>query len=349
MPEPLAPELWDDVAWHELAGRAVSLARDAGALAVLPTALTYRACVHLHAGEFAEASALIEEAVAISQATGHAPFRNASMLLLAWRGQEVAALRAIESGIQDAKRRGEGRAIGFADYATAVLYSGLGRYQDALAAAQRACAYEDLGFFGWALVELVEAGVRSDASDAASDALGQLDERTRASGTDWALGVRARSAALLSDGNAAEALFREAIERLGRSRIAVHLARAHLVYGEWLRRENRRVDAREHLRAAHDTFGGIGADAFADRARRELLATGDTARRRVDEMRDVLTPQETQIARLARDGLSNPDIGAQLFISPRTVQYHLRKVFLKLGISSRNQLGRVPLDRLSLG
>jgi DNA-binding CsgD family transcriptional regulator len=177
--------------------------------------------------------------------------------------------------------------------------------------------------------------------------LDQLDERTRASGTDWALGVRARSAALLSDRNAAEALFREAIERLGRSRIAVHLARAHLVYGEWLRRENRRVDSREHLRAAHDTFGRIGAEAFADRARRELLATGETARRRIDEMRDVLTPQEAQIARLARDGLSNPDIGAQLFISPRTVQYHLRKVFAKLGISSRNQLGRVPLSRLS--
>jgi DNA-binding CsgD family transcriptional regulator len=347
-PEPLAPELWDDETWHDLASRAVSLARNAGAHALLPIALTYRACVHLHAGEFAEASALIEEADAIRVATGNVPLRYTSLMLLAWRGQEVAALRAIESSLQDATDRGEGRAIGLAHYAAAVLYNGLGRYQNALAAAQRACAHEDLGFFGWALVELVEAGARSDARDVASDALDRLDERTRASGTDWALGVRARSAALLSDGNTAEALFREAIERLGRSRIAVHLPRARLVYGEWLRRENRRVDAREQLRAAHDTFSRIGAEAFADRARRELQATGGTARRRIDETREVLTPQEAQIARLARDGLSNPDIGVQLFISPRTVQYHLRKVFLKLGISSRNQLGRVPPGRLSL-
>jgi DNA-binding CsgD family transcriptional regulator/tetratricopeptide (TPR) repeat protein len=346
-PEPLATELWDDETWHELASRAVSLARDTGALAVLPIALTYRACVHLHAGEFAEASALIEEADAISVATGNAPLSYSSLALLAWRGQEVTALRAIEASLLDATVRGEGRAIGLAHYATAVLYNGLGRYQDALAAAHHACAYEDLGFFGWALVELVEAGVRSDAHDVASDAFGRLDERTRASGTDWALGVRARSAALLSDGDTAETLFREGIERLGRSRITVHLARARLVYGEWLRRENERVHAREHLRAAHDSFSRMGAEAFADRARRELLATGETARRRIDETRDVLTPQEAQIARLARDGLSNLDIGAQLFISPRTVQYHLHKVFLKLGIRSRNHLGRVPVDRIA--
>ena len=348
-PEPLAPELWDDKTWHELASRAVILARNAGALAVLPIALSYRACVHLHAGEFAEASALVEEANAISEATGNAPLRYTSLMLLVWRGQEVPALRAVESSLRDAKARGEGRAIGLAHYATAVLHNGLGRYQDALAAAQRACEHEDLGFFGWALIELIEAGARSDARDAASDALGQLDERTRASGTDWALGVRARSAALLSDGDTAETLFREAIEHLGRSRIAVHLARAQLVYGEWLRRENRRVDAREQIGAAHDTFGRIGAEAFADRARRELLATGETARSRFDETGGVLTPQEAQIARLARDGHSNPDIGGQLFISPRTVQYHLRKVFAKLDITSRNQLSRVPLSRLSLG
>ena len=347
-PEPLAPDLWDDETWHELASRAVGLARNAGALSVLPMALTYRACVHVHAGEFAEASALVEEADAISRATGNAPLRYTSMMLLAWRGQEDAALRAIESSVQEAKIRGEGRAIGFAHYATAVLYNSLGRYEDALLAAQRACAHEDLGFFGWALIELVEAGARSDARDVAAKALGQLDERTRAVGTDWALGVRARSAALLGDGNAAEALFREAIERLGRSRIAVHLARAHLVYGEWLRRENRRVDARDHLRATRDSFSRMGAEAFAERARRELLATGGTVRRRIDETRDVLTPQEAQIARLARDGFSNPDIGARLFISHRTVQYHLHKVFLKLDISSRNQLGRVPLSRLGV-
>jgi DNA-binding CsgD family transcriptional regulator len=348
-PEPLAPELWDDETWHELASRAVSLAREAGALAVLPIALSYRACVHLHAGEFVEASALIEEADAISAASGSAPLRYTSLVLLAWRGEEATALRAIELALRDATARGEGRAIGLAHYATAVLYNGLGGYQNALAAAQRACTYEDLGFFGWALVELVEAGARCDARDVASEALRQLDERTRASGTDWALGVRARSEALLSDGQAAETLYREAIEWLGRSRIAVHLARAQLVYGEWLRRENRRLDAREHLRAAHDTFSRIGAEAFAERARRELLATGETARRRTVDTSDVLTPQEAQIARLARDGLSNADIGAQLFISPRTVQYHLTKIFGKLDITSRNQLGGVPPARLNAG
>jgi DNA-binding CsgD family transcriptional regulator len=344
-PEPLAPELWDDEAWHELANRAVNFARDAGALSALPIALSYRACVHLHAGEFAAASLLIEEADAISRATGNAPLPYTSLALLAWRGQEAAALRAIESGLQDATARGEGRAIGLAHYATAVLYNGLARYQDALAAAQRACAHEDLGFFGWALIELIEAGARSDSRATAADALRELDDRTRASGTDWALGVRARSMALLSDGKAAETLYREAIERLGGSRIAVHRGRAQLVYGEWLRRENRRVDAREQLRAAHDMLSRIGAEAFAERARRELQATGETARRRTDDTRGVLTPQEAQIARLAHEGLSNPQIGAQLFISPRTVQYHLRKVFRKLDITSRSQLGRLPTNR----
>jgi DNA-binding CsgD family transcriptional regulator/tetratricopeptide (TPR) repeat protein len=344
----VAAELWDDETWHELASRAVSLARKAGAIAVLPIALTFRAGVHLHAGEFAEASALIEEADAISVATGNPPLTYASLELLAWRGQEVTAMRAIESSLQDAGARGEGRAIGLAHYATAVLYNSLGRYQEALVAAQHTCAYEDLGFFGSALVELIEAGVRSDARDAASDALDQLDERTRASGTNWALGVRARSAALLSSGTAAEALFREAIERLERTRMRVELARARLLHGEWLRRENRRVDAREQLRVAHDTFGRMEADGFAERSRRELLATGETVRKRVIEHTSSLTPQEAQIARLARDGFSNPEIGGQLFISPRTVQYHLHKVFAKLDITSRNQLARIPSSRLEL-
>ena len=344
----LATELWDDETWHQLASRALSLARKTGALAVLPIALTYRAGVHLQAGEFAETSALIEEADAISVATGNPPLKYASLMLLAWRGQEVATLRAIESSLQKAAARGEGRAIGLAHYATSVLHNGLGRYQDALAAAQRVCEHEDLGLFGWALIELVEAGARSDAHDIAYDALSQLDERTRASGTDWALGVRARSAALLSHGDTAEALFHEAIERLGRSRIAVHLPRAQLVYGEWLRREKRRVDARAQLRSAYETFTHMGIEGFAERARRELLATGETVRRRVIESTSSLTPQEAQIARLARDGLSNPEIGGQLFISPRTVQYHLHKVFQKLDISSRNQLGRVPPNRLGV-
>ena len=221
-----------------------------------------------------------------------------------------------------------------------MLYNGLGRYEAALASARSACEYDDLGIFGFSLVELVEAGARSGAHEEAAAALRRLEERTSAVGTDWALGVQACSGALLSDGKAAESLYREAIERLARSRIAVHLARAHLVYGEWLRRENRRIEAREHLRTAHDVFSRTGAEAFAERAHRELLATGGTARRRIVDTRDALTPQEGQIARLARDGLSNPEIGAQLFISPRTVQYHLGKVFAKLEITSRNQLGR---------
>jgi DNA-binding CsgD family transcriptional regulator len=346
LPWLVAGDLWDDEMWHKLATRAVRLVRASGALIVLPLALGYRALLHLHAGEFAAASALTEEADAITEATGSAPAKYASLMLSAWRGVEAEALDAAGWGLENVTARGEGRGIGGWGYGTAVLYNGLGRYDAALASAQSACEYDDLGIFGLTLVELVEAGARSGAHEDAAAALRLLEERTGAAGTDWALGVRARSRALLSDGQAAEPLYREAIERLERTRIAVHLARAHLVFGEWLRRENRRVDAREHLRAAHEMFSHAGAEAFADRAQRELSATGETARARTDEARDVLTPQEAQIARLARDGLSNPEIGAQLFISPRTVQYHLRKVFQKLDITSRNQLGRVPAGYL---
>jgi DNA-binding CsgD family transcriptional regulator len=346
LPWIVAGDLWNDELWHEVATRAVRLARGSGALIVLPLALGYRAVVHLHAGEFAPASALAQEAEAITEATGNAPTRYSSLLLAAWRGDEAGSLDDMNRGLEDAIARGEGRGIGGFGYATAVLYNGLGRYEAALASARSACEYDDLGVFGFALVELVEAGARSGAHEEAAAALGQLVERTSAAGTDWALGVQARSRALLTDGKGAESLYREAIERLGRSRIAVHLARTHLVYGEWLRRENRRIDAREQLRTAYELFSGFGAEAFAERSRRELRATGETARSRGDETRGLLTPQEAQIARLARDGLSNPEIGAQLFISPRTVQYHLHKVFTKLEITSRNQLSRLPGDRL---
>jgi DNA-binding CsgD family transcriptional regulator len=337
-PEPLAPELWEDEAWHALASRAVRRAREAGALALLPNALTHRACLHVLSGEFGAASALIDEAYAIAEATGSAPLRYPSLMLAAWRGQEAAAHNVIEAGTQDARARGLGRAISFAQWATALLYNGLGRYQDALGAAQRACAHEDVGFFGWALKELVDAAARTDAREVASEALRQLAERTRASGTDWALGIEAGSRALVSDGEVAERLYREAIERLSRTRIRVEIARARLHYGEWLRRERRRVDARDQLRRAHDEFASTGAEAFAERARRELVATGATARRRQDETRGELTAWEEQIARLAREGLTNPQIGAQLFISPRTVEWHLRNVYTKLGISSRRHL-----------
>jgi DNA-binding CsgD family transcriptional regulator len=337
----IAPDLWEDETWHELASRQLGLARDAGALTVLPLAATYRAGVHVHTGEFAAAAALIEEADAITAATGNAPLMYTSLVLAAWRGQEAQALELIEASREDATRRGEGRAVTLADYATAVLYNGLGGYKAALAAAERACEHDDLGLFAWALIELVEAAARSGEPKLAADGLEQLAERTRLSGTDWALGVEARSRALLANGLSAEDFYLEATERLSRCRITVHLARTHLLYGEWLRRENRRIDARETLRTAHELFTTMGAEAFAERTARELLATGEKARKRTADTRGQLTAQETQIAELAREGHSNPEIGAQLFISPRTVEYHLHKVFTKLEISSRNELQRV--------
>ncbi|MBO0728878.1 MAG: AAA family ATPase [Acidimicrobiaceae bacterium] len=337
-PEPIAPDLWEDETWFYLASRAVELARNAGALAVLPVALTYLAGVHVHAGEFAVAAALISEADAITSATASPALCYTMLMLAAWRGQEAQALEVIEASVRDATARGEGRALGLAWYATAVLYNGLGKYEDALIAAQRACEHEDFGFYGWSLVEFVEAGARHGVNELAAVAFERLDERTRAAGSDWALGIQARSRALLSDGPTADSLYREAIDRLSRSRIAVHLARAHLIYGEWLRREQRRVDAREHLRAAFDMFQRFGASAFAERTRRELQATGATVRTRSAETRDILTAQEFQVAHLAADGHTNSEIGARLFISPRTAEYHLHKVYSKLDIGSRRQL-----------
>jgi DNA-binding CsgD family transcriptional regulator len=334
----IAADLWDDEAYQELATRAVRLAREAGALNLLSPAIAYRAGVHMQAGEFAAASELLAEADAISRATGTAPLRSIALVLAAWRGQEDQTVELIEADVKDANARGEGRATTIADYATAVLANGLGRYDAALAAAQRACDHEDLSVLGLALSELVEAGARSGRPELAADALRRLGERTRAAGTEWALGIEARSQALLSDGQAAEDLYREAIDRLAHARTALHLARAHLIYGEWLRRANRPMDAREQLHIAHDTLGRFGAEAFAERARRELLATGDTVHTPAAQTLDVFTAQEAQIARLARDGRTNSEIGAELFLSPRTVEWHLRKVFTKLGITSRRQL-----------
>ena len=334
----LAQDLWDDELWYVLAGRGVRVARAAGMLSVLPNAVTYRASLHVHAGEFAAAATLIEESDAITQATARAPLKYAALVLAAWRGHEADALAMLEAGRIEATARGEGMALNVSDWIKALLFNGLGRYQDAYAAAEQPAAYDDVAISAWALVELIEAGARSGAAEATAAAVGRLSDRAHASGTDWALGVLARSRALLSEGDAADALYREALERLARTRIRVELARAHLLYGEWLRREQRRIDAREQLRAAHEQFAAMGADGFAERARVELLATGETVRKRSEEARDDLTAQEAQIARLARDGRTNPEIGAQLYISPRTVEWHLRNVFTKLGIRSRREL-----------
>jgi DNA-binding CsgD family transcriptional regulator len=336
--EAAAHDLWDGSMWKSLAMRGVQLARDTGALALLPGALVYRAGVHLHEGDFKTARALIDEADELTAATGYAAVQYASLVLAAWRGDETEAEKLIAKVVDDATARGEGRLIVLAGHASAVLYNGLGRYEAALVGAQRACAYEDVGFFGWSLVELVEAAARSGALHTANDALRQMHNRASASGTDWALGLLARSNALVSESHTAESLYQEAIGRLERSGITIHLARAHLVKGEWLRREQRRADARQPLHTAHEMFTSMGAAGFAERARRELVATGETVRKRAAGTPDVLTAQESQIARLAADGLTNQEIGAQLFLSSHTVEWHLRKVFTKLNVRSRRLL-----------
>jgi DNA-binding CsgD family transcriptional regulator len=337
-PEPIAPEVWDDRAWDELGTRAVDVAREAGAVTALPVALSSKACSDLHAGDFHDAAGLKDEGQAISEAMGSAAIIYTDLVLAGWRGDEGRAVDLIEATVKDAIARGEGRAIGVAEYATALLYNGLGRYDTALAAARRACQYDDLGFFGWSLTELIEAAARSGDQEAGAQALGTLAERTRAAGTDWALGTEARSRALLSDCPAADDLYREAIQRLGRTRLTIQLARSYLVYGEWLRRENRRQEARDALHQAHEMFSRAGAAGFAGRAGRELLATGETVRKRTVDKLAELTAQEAQVAELARDGLTNPEIATQMFISPRTVEWHLGNVFSKLGITSRKDL-----------
>ena len=280
--------------------------------------------------------------VGASRATGSNLERYGAMSVGAFRGNDADTSALIQATLRDVSLRGEGLGITAAEWANALLNNGLGQYQEALAAARRATENSwELGFSNWAVVELVEAAARSKMRDTAADAYRRLAEMTGASGTDWALGVEARSHALVADGEEAERLYRESIARLGPTRLQAELARAHLLYGEWLRRESRRGDAREQLRTAHELLEAMGMEAFAARARRELRATGETVRKRSVETRSELTPQEAQVAELARDGLSNPEIGARLFISARTAQYHLSKVFTKLDITSRSQLDRV--------
>jgi DNA-binding CsgD family transcriptional regulator len=338
-------DLWDDEIWDTLSARQVQLARDAGALTVLPIALATRIALHLVFGEFATAASLVGELATIVEATGSYLAPYGALFLAAWCGHEAEASELIDASMSDVMARGEGLGLSSIKWASAVLYNGLGRYDDARAAAQQVREYPHDRMFSWVLPEFIEASVRSGKAEGADEALKRLSESTRASGTDWALGIEARSHALLSDGEAAESHYRKAIERLGRTRIRFELARAHLLYGEWLRRKRRRIDAREQLRLAHEMLRDMGAEAFAERARRELAATGETVRKRSVETRDQLTAQEAQIARLAGDGLSNQDIGARLFISPRTVEYHLHKVFAKLCIGSRSQLdGALPSE-----
>ena len=332
-----AGELWDDDLWNDVGVTAVRLAREAGALAMLPLALATRAGNHLFAGEFDAAEALIEEADTIAAATGYAPVRYHEISLSVWRGAEAEAKQLLETTTALAASRGEGRVVGLVGCMTAILNNGLGRYDEALLAAKQACDHEDLGPYRMSLAELVEAGVRCGEREAAVEAVA-LMETQAAVGTDWALGTLARCRALVADDATAEDYYREAIDRLGRTRMRVYLARSHLVFGEWLRRMNRRVDAREHLGTAHEMFVQMGSESFAERARRELLVTGEKTQKRTVGSGDGLTPQEAQIAQLAGAGLTNQEIGAQLFISAHTVEWHLRKVFAKLGIKSRRQL-----------
>jgi DNA-binding CsgD family transcriptional regulator/tetratricopeptide (TPR) repeat protein len=331
--------LWDDRSWHAINSRQLRLARDAGALARLPIDLTASAILATWWGDFATAAAVIAEADAVTEATGTRIAPYAAMLLDAFRGRETDAGQLMESAIEDATAIGQGIAIQYAHWVAAILFNGLGRYEEALTESQDATLETPQLFVAaWALPELIEASVRSGKSHVGVGAFDRLAEATAAAGTDWALGIEARSRALLSAGATAEGLYRQAIDRFAGTRLRPELARTYLLHGEWLRREGRRVEARQQLRTAHDMLATIGMDAFAERARRELLATGETTRRRSVETTDQLTAQESQIARLAREGLSNHEIGTRLFISPRTVEWHLRKVFVKLGVSSRKQL-----------
>ena len=334
-----AAALWDLESWDAVITRQVQLVREAGALAQLATALQGKGIAVTWSGDFRAAASVIAEADAVTGATGIRIASYGGMLLAAYQGREAEASALLATTIENATASGEGLGVQFARWATAVLFNGLGRYEEALAAARQASdAAPELFISHWALAELVEACVRSGNLGLAAEGFERLVEAPSASRADWGLGIVARSRALVSGNETAEALYLEAITRLGRTPLRPELGRAHLVYGEWLRRENRRVDAREQLRTAYEMFISFGADAFAERTRRELLATGENVRKRSDETRDRLTAQEEQIARLAAAGQKNREIGAQLFLSPRTVEWHLHKVFAKLGVGSRSEL-----------
>ena len=336
-----AVQLWDDAGWQTLSERHVRVARATGALADLPLALTQRTYLHLLTGELTAAGSLVEEIQRATDTTGSDLAPYGAVGLAAHRGREAEASYLIERTRTAVTGRGEGIGLSVVDWAAAVLYNGLGRYQEACSAALRVAAHgHDLNPSLWVMAELIEAAVRAGRPELAANAYQWLMSMTLASGTNWALGIASRSGALLVEGPRAEDLYVEAIDRLGRTRMVVDLARAHLLYGEWLRRERRRTDARVELRAAHELFSDFGMEAFAERTRIELLATGGRARKRTVDTLDQLTPQEAQVSHLVAEGHTNREIAAQLFISPSTVEYHLRKAFRKLGVNTRTKLAR---------
>jgi RNA polymerase sigma factor (sigma-70 family) len=332
--------LWDDECWERLADLHLRLVRETGSLSDLAIALGHRGQMHVFAGELTLAASLKEALQEATELTGSplAPYHAVG--LVAMRGRGAEATQFFDGARAEVIARGEGAGLAFIDWAESVLYNGLGRYEEALAAARRVVGHTDLVATNWAMPELIEAAVRVGDLELAAETDRGLTDRSRASGTEWALGIAARSHALLENDGHADDLYSEAIERLGRTRVAVDLARAHLLYGEWLRRQRRRLDARNELRIAHEMFTVSGMEAFAERARVELLATGERARERTVETLDQLTPQESQVARLAAQGNTNREIAAQLFISPSTVEYHLHKAFRKLDVKSRTQLAQ---------
>jgi DNA-binding CsgD family transcriptional regulator len=330
----VALELWDDQALHLLASRQVEAARDTGALVHLQFTLSFLARSHMLAGDLTEAGLAIDEAGLIAEATGNPALVNAPMILAAWQGDEARASELIGANSEEAAtRRWTSN-----NYARAVLYNGLGRHEAARDAAWEAFRPDPIGYGSWLVPELAEAAARTGERTLLEYAVEWISQRTRVVSSGWASGIEARARALLSDGDSADGLYRESIVHLSGGRVRLELARTQLLYGEWLRRQRRRLDARAQLRAASESFIGMGAGAYARRAERELLATGEHARKRTVDKRDQLTAQETQIARLVADGRSNREIAAQLFISPSTVEYHLRKAFRKLGVKSRTQL-----------
>jgi DNA-binding CsgD family transcriptional regulator len=331
--------LWDDEGWR-VTVRQVQLARDVGALDQLSFLLNRMAIETVWSGDFAAATVLIAEAGTVCEATGSRFAPVAAAMLAAFRGREAEAVPLIQSVVEQATTGGQGVSVTVAHWVAAVLCNGLGRYEEALAAARQASEHKHLYVSVWALPELIEAAARTGDPRIVGGALDLLAETTRAGGTNLGLGIEARTRALLSEGEAAEGHYREAIDRLGRTRHRPELARAHLLFGEWLRRQRRRRDARDQLRTAFSMFDSMGMEGFASRARAELRATGERARPRSPGAPEVLTPQEEQIARLVGEHLTNREIAARLFISASTVEYHLRKIFRKLGASNRTQLSR---------